>query len=107
MLKRYSSNRASRGIFFSSVARDVRAKIPSSPSSYLPACRTCRCSRRRPRASMPSAACRRSQIHAQFGMNLRNGLAEGRYQIAHSAVDNAFALPHPMSRTQRNKGQCR
>ena len=23
---------------------------------------------------------------------LRNGLAEGRYQIAHSAVDNAFAL---------------
>src|SRR4051794_26593222 len=23
---------------------------------------------------------------------LRNGLAEGRYQIAHSAVDNAFAM---------------
>ncbi|MFZ0196370.1 MAG: ABC transporter substrate-binding protein, partial [Pseudolabrys sp.] len=23
---------------------------------------------------------------------LRNGLAEGRYQIAHSAIDNAFAL---------------
>ena len=23
---------------------------------------------------------------------LRNGLAEGRYQIAHSAIDNAFAM---------------
>src|ERR1700682_4439801 len=24
--------------------------------------------------------------------DLRNGLAEGRYQIAHSAIDNSFAL---------------
>ena len=44
------------------------------------------------KASTPSAA---STVDLKFTPNsdeLRNGLAEGRYQIAHSAVDNAFAL---------------
>src|SRR5262249_50910771 len=53
--------------------------------------------------NLPMFAAQAKGIYAKRGLNveikftpnsdeLRNGLAEGRYQIAHSAVDNAFAL---------------
>ena len=53
--------------------------------------------------NMPMFAAQAKGLYAKRGLNveikftpnsdeLRNGLAEGRYQIAHSAVDNAFAL---------------
>jgi ABC-type nitrate/sulfonate/bicarbonate transport system substrate-binding protein len=53
--------------------------------------------------NMPMFAAQAKGFYAKRGLNvelkftpnsdeLRNGLAEGRYQIAHSAVDNAFAL---------------
>src|SRR5471032_167631 len=53
--------------------------------------------------NLPMFAAQAKGLYAKRGLNvdlkftpnsdeLRNGLAEGRYQIAHSAVDNAFAL---------------
>jgi len=53
--------------------------------------------------NLPMFAAQAKGFYAKRGLNvdlkftpnsdeLRNGLAEGRYQIAHSAVDNAFAL---------------
>jgi ABC-type nitrate/sulfonate/bicarbonate transport system substrate-binding protein len=53
--------------------------------------------------NLPMFAAQAKAFYAKRGLNvdlkftpnsdeLRNGLAEGRYQIAHSAVDNAFAL---------------
>jgi ABC-type nitrate/sulfonate/bicarbonate transport system substrate-binding protein len=53
--------------------------------------------------NLPMFAAQAKGFYARRGLNveikftpnsaeLRNGLAEGRYQIAHSAVDNAFAL---------------
>ena len=53
--------------------------------------------------NLPMFAAQAKGYYAKRGLNvdlkftpnseeLRNGLAEGRYQIAHSAVDNAFAL---------------
>jgi ABC-type nitrate/sulfonate/bicarbonate transport system substrate-binding protein len=53
--------------------------------------------------NLPMFAAQARGFYAKRGLNvdlkftpnsdeLRNGLAEGRYQIAHSAVDNAFAL---------------
>jgi ABC-type nitrate/sulfonate/bicarbonate transport system substrate-binding protein len=53
--------------------------------------------------NLPMFAAQAKGFYAERGLNvevkftpnsdeLRNGLAEGRYQIAHSAVDNAFAL---------------
>ena len=53
--------------------------------------------------NLPMFAALAKGLYAKRGLNveikctpnsdeLRNGLAEGRYQIAHSAVDNAFAL---------------
>jgi ABC-type nitrate/sulfonate/bicarbonate transport system substrate-binding protein len=53
--------------------------------------------------NLPIFAAQAKGFYAKRGLNvdlkftpnsdeLRNGLAEGRYQIAHSAVDNAFAL---------------
>src|SRR5450432_1059054 len=53
--------------------------------------------------NLPMFAAQAKGLYAKRGLSvdlkftpnsdeLRNGLAEGRYQIAHSAVDNAFAL---------------
>jgi len=53
--------------------------------------------------NLPMFAAQAKGFYAKRGLNvdlrftpnsgeLRNGLAEGRYQIAHSAIDNAFAL---------------
>ena len=53
--------------------------------------------------NLPMFAAQAKGLYAKRGLNvdikftpnseeLRNGLAEGRYQIAHSAIDNAFAL---------------
>src|SRR5262245_3822802 len=53
--------------------------------------------------NLPLFAAQAKGLYTKRGLNieikftpnsdeLRNGLAEGRYQIAHSAVDNAFAL---------------
>src|SRR6266478_10027080 len=53
--------------------------------------------------NLPMFAAQAKGFYARRGLNveikftpnsveLRNGLAEGRYQIAHSGVDNAFAL---------------
>jgi ABC-type nitrate/sulfonate/bicarbonate transport system substrate-binding protein len=53
--------------------------------------------------NLPMFAAQAKGFYAKRGLNvdlkftpnsdeLRNGLAEGRYQVAHSAVDNAFAL---------------
>src|SRR5438270_8473090 len=53
--------------------------------------------------NLPMFAAQAKGFYAKRGLNvdlkftpnsdeLRNGLAEGRYQIAHSGVDNAFAL---------------
>ena len=58
--------------------------------------------------NLPMFAAQAKGFYAKRGLNvdlkftpnsdeLRNGLAEGRYQIAHSAVDNAFARTRPMS----------
>ena len=53
--------------------------------------------------NLPMFAAQAKGFYAKRGLNveikftpnsdeLRNGLAEGRYQIAHAGVDNAFAL---------------
>ena len=70
----------------------VRAETASFPSSSSPACRTCRCSPRRPKASTPSVAWTSTSSSPPSSEELRNGLAQGRYQIAHTAIDNAFAM---------------
>jgi ABC-type nitrate/sulfonate/bicarbonate transport system substrate-binding protein len=75
-----------------SVPRDVRAEDTKLTVIVFPGVQ-----------NLPMFAAQAKGLYAKRGLavdlkftpnsdELRNGLAEGRYQIAHSAVDNAFAL---------------
>jgi len=75
-----------------SVPRDVRAEDTKLTVIVFPGVQ-----------NLPMLAAQAKGLYAKRGLavdlkftpnsdELRNGLAEGRYQIAHSAVDNAFAL---------------
>ena len=78
--------------FVGAVSHDVRAEDQKITVIVFPGVQ-----------NLPIFAAQAKGFHAKRGLNveikftpnsdeLRNGLAEGRYQIAHSAIDNAFAL---------------
>jgi ABC-type nitrate/sulfonate/bicarbonate transport system substrate-binding protein len=77
---------------FGSVPRDVRAEDTKLTVIVFPGVQ-----------NLPMFAAQAKGLYTKRGLavdlkftpnsdELRNGLAEGRYQIAHSTVDNAFAL---------------
>src|SRR5882757_10997435 len=92
MLKRLLATALAAAFFVSSVARDVRAEDTKLTVIVFPGVQ-----------NLPMFAAQAKGFYAKRGLavdlkftpnsdELRNGLAEGRYQIAHSAIDNAFAL---------------
>src|SRR5471032_408987 len=80
------------GFAFAAMPRDARAEDTKLTVIVFPGVQ-----------NLPMFAAQAKGLYAKRGLNvdlkftpnsdeLRNGLAEGRYQIAHSAIDHAFAL---------------
>jgi ABC-type nitrate/sulfonate/bicarbonate transport system substrate-binding protein len=92
MMKRLLAIAIAAAFIFGSIPRDVRAEDAKLTVIVFPGVQ-----------NLPMFAAQAKGFFAKRGLDvdlkftpnsdeLRNGLAEGRYQIAHSAVDNAFAL---------------
>jgi len=92
MMKRLLAAAVAMIFTFAAMPRDARAEDTKLTVIVFPGVQ-----------NLPMFAAQAKGFYAKRGLNvdlkftpnsdeLRNGLAEGRYQIAHSAVDNAFAL---------------
>ncbi len=92
MMKRLLAVAIASAFTFAAAPRDARAEDTKLTVIVFPGLQ-----------NLPMFAAQAKGFYAKRGLNvdlkftpnsdeLRNGLAEGRYQIAHSAVDNAFAL---------------
>ena len=92
MMKRLLAIAIAAAFVFGALPRDLRAEDTKLTVIVFPGVQ-----------NLPMFAAQAKGLYAKRGLNvdlkftpnsdeLRNGLAEGRYQIAHSAVDNAFAL---------------
>jgi ABC-type nitrate/sulfonate/bicarbonate transport system substrate-binding protein len=92
MMKRLLVVTAAAVFAFATLPRDARAEDTKLTVIVFPGVQ-----------NLPIFAAQAKGFYAKRGLNvdlkftpnsdeLRNGLAEGRYQIAHSAIDNAFAL---------------
>jgi ABC-type nitrate/sulfonate/bicarbonate transport system substrate-binding protein len=92
MMKRLLAATLAAVFAFAALPRDARAEDTKLTVIVFPGVQ-----------NLPMFAAQAKGLYAKRGLSvdikftpnsdeLRNGLAEGRYQIAHSAIDNAFAL---------------